>query len=214
MAIGSQGLTMLDQLSIIIPVYNQETQLQTLLADLSSIKDKAEILVCSEGGRARSLNAGAVRAQRPFLWFLHADSRVGERHIVALDKALHSNPQALHYFDLDFDSDGPSLSRINAWGANWRSRIFGVPYGDQGFCISRRMFEKAGGYPEDTPYGEDLMFVWKARQQGIRLNRIPEPITTSARKYRQQGWLRLTALYQFRWIKMSVPEAIKLVMKP
>ena len=205
---------MFNDISIIIPMYKQETQLETLLSDLAPIKDKAEILVCEEGSRAKSLNAGAARAQNSFLWFLHADSRVNVQNFTSLDNGLRTRPNALHYFDLSFDDDGPALSCINSWGANWRSRIFGVPYGDQGLCLSREQFRETEGYPEDVPYGEDLLFVWRARQRGIRLNRIPTFLTTSARKYQQQGWLRLTALYQFRWIRMSIPEAVKLVIKP
>jgi hypothetical protein len=204
---------MFDQVSIIIPVHKQETQLETLLSDLSPIQNQAEILVCSEGSRAKSLNAGASLTQRPILWFLHADSRITTRNLEGLIKALQCKPNALHYFDLAIDTNGYSLFRLNAWSANWRSRIFGVPFGDQGFCISRNMFEKIGGYPENLAYGEDLKFVWKARQNGIHLNRIPVPLMTSGRRYSMHGWLRTTVLYQFRWIKMSVPEAIKLVMK-
>lgn len=204
---------MFEQVSIVIPVYHQEDRLETLHADLAPIRHKAEILICEEGSRAKSLNAGAGRAQRPFLWFLHADSRVNAGNLDSLSKAIEKNPDMLHYFDLAFAADGPAIARLNAFGANLRSRIFGLPFGDQGFCISKDRFGAAGFYREDLPYGEDLMFVWKARQKGIRLNRIPSKLITSARKYRQHGWLKLTALYQVRWIKMSAPEAFRLIKK-
>jgi len=202
---------MFEKVSIIIPVYNQETELERLLADLAPVKDSTEIIIKSEGSRAKSLNAGATVATRPFLWFLHADSRVSAQNLHALSLALQEKPNDLHYFDLAFGKDGPALASINAWGANWRSRLFGVPYGDQGFCLSKEQFVKANSYPEDVPYGEDLMFVWHARQAGIRLNRLPSKLLTSARKYSQKGWLKLTILYQWRWIGMSIPEALKMI---
>ena len=211
MACYIEGIEMFEKVSIIIPVYNQETELERLLADLAPVKDSAEIIVKSEGSRAKSLNAGAASATRPFLWFLHADSRINEQNLNALSLALKEKPDALHYFDLAFGKDGPALTVFNAWGANWRSRLFGVPYGDQGFCLSKAQFTKTGGYPEDVPYGEDLMFVWHARQSGIWLNRLPSKLLTSARKYSQRGWLKLTLLYQWRWIGMSIPEALKMV---
>ena len=211
MAFCIKGVEMFEKVSIIIPVYNQETELERLLADLAFVKDSAEIIIKSEGSRAKSLNAGAAAATRPFFWFLHADSRVSEQNLQVLSHALKEKPDALHYFDLAFGKDGPALAAFNAWGANWRSRLFGVPYGDQGFCLSKEQFTKAGGYPEDVPYGEDLMFIWHARQAGIRLNQLPSKLLTSARKYSQQGWLKLTLLYQWRWIGMSIPEALKMV---
>lgn len=211
MACYIEGIEMFEKVSIIIPVYKQETELETLLADLATVKDSAEIIIKSEGSRAKSLNAGAASATRPFLWFLHADSRINEQNLHALSLTLKEKPDALHYFDLAFGKDGPALTVFNAWGANWRSRLFGVPYGDQGFCLSKEQFTKAGSYPEDVPYGEDLMFVWHARQSGIRLNRLPSKLLTSARKYGQQGWLKLTLLYQWRWIGMSIPEALKMI---
>lgn len=202
---------MFEKVSIIIPYYEKEDQLQRLLSDLDAIKNDSEIVVVSKGSRARSLNAGALAATRPFLWFLHADSRINTHNLEALSQALERRPDALHYFDLAFANDGPPQAVLNAWGANVRSRLFGTPYGDQGFCVARSHVLRAGLFPEDVPYGEDLMLVWRLRQAGIRLNRIPSKLVTSARKYREHGWLNLTLLYQWRWIGMSLPEAIKLV---
>jgi len=198
-----------EKISIIIPVHEQEKQLDALLSDLAPVKDIAEIIIVSEGTRAKSMNAGASLSTRPFLWFLHADSRVTAHNLSALQQALQTRPDALHYFGLAFDA--PGLPTLNAWGANCRSRLFGTPYGDQGLCMARETFNKTGAYPEDIPYGEDLMLVWQLRQSGIQLNHIPSKLVTSARKYHQHGWLKLTALYQWRWIGMSVPEAWKLV---
>ncbi len=188
---------MLKNVSIIIPLAPHETSHELLLDDLKHTS--AEIILSCEGTRAHSLNRGADKAHNTFLWFLHADSRVSAENIEMLGHALESHPKTLHYFDLAFD--GLSL---NAWGANMRSRLFGTPFGDQGFCIAKPQFSP---YPEDVPYGEDLLFVWHMRQAGIKLNNIPSKLLTSARKYREQGWLKLTFLYQWRWIKLSLPQA-------
>jgi len=200
---------MFEKISIVIPVHKNENQLARLLSDLDGVKDKVEIITSSEGTRAKSLNKGAAQATREFLWFLHADSRITKDNLTALSASLRADEEALHYFDLAFDA--PGLPTLNAWGANMRSRLFGTPYGDQGFCISKKQFDHIGGYPQDVAYGEDLMFVWKARQAGFKLSRIPSKLLTSARKYSQQGWLKLTLLYQWRWIGMSIPEAVKLI---
>ncbi|PJB71526.1 MAG: hypothetical protein CO093_04915 [Alphaproteobacteria bacterium CG_4_9_14_3_um_filter_47_13] len=188
----------LNRASIIIPLASGETAHERLLEDLKNLE--SEIIVTSEGSRAKSLNAGAAKARNSFLWFLHADSRVSAENLVDLAQALERRSNTLHYFDLAYEEGG--LPSLNAWGANMRSRLFGFPYGDQGFCISKTLFNKIGGFPENAPYGEDLLFVRLANRSGVRLNRIPSKLVTSARKYRQQGWLNLTLLRQWQMMKL------------
>ena len=218
----------LAEVSIIIPLSADETQHQRLLADLQSHSSlEAEIIQRRGQSRATSLNCGAIQAHRQWLWFLHADSRVSKDNLCALQKVLeqHSEDQhrnSLYYFslcfnlDLDLDANQSRLSRllrVNAAGANLRSRLFLCPYGDQGFCISKQLFMQLGGYPENRPYGEDLLFVWRARQAGISLQRIPSTLYTSGRKYHQRGWLHLTLLYQWRWLRLSLPELFTLIVQ-
>ena len=188
----------LDRVSIIIPIAPDETAHEKLLDDLRPLT--AEIIISSQSSRAKSLNAGAAKARHSFLWFLHADSIVSAENLTELEQALMRRSNALHYFDLAYTEGG--LATLNACGANIRSRFLGLPYGDQGFCVSKTLFEKIGGYPEDEPYGEDLLFVRQAKRKGIKLNRIPSKLKTSARKYHQQGWLKLTTLRQMQMIKL------------
>jgi hypothetical protein len=68
-----------------------------------------------------------------------------------------------------------------------------MPFGDQGFCIRRRDWQALGGFPEAAPYGEDHLFVWKARRAGLPVRPLGLTLLTSARKYRDHGWLRTTA---------------------
>ncbi len=176
----------LDNISIIIPVWHQETELDILLKDLENTG--AEIILSEEGSRAKSLNIGATKATRNILWFIHADSRITSANIKSLNDSLKKYPDALHYFKLKFAEGG--LSAINAHGANIRSAIFNLPYGDQALCISKPQFELNGGYPEDTPYGEDLLFVRLAKKHNIQLALVPSFIISSARKYQSQGWIK------------------------
>lgn len=161
-------------------------------------------------GRAKQLNAGARTATAKYLWFVHADSRLGPKPIMALEKALNQGPNALHYFNLAFLKDGPPLMWVNRIGCWIRSQLLGVPFGDQGFCLSKKLFFALGGFPENAPYGEDHLFIWKVRQNDIPLNCIPATIQTSARRYAQQGWAKLTLRYAHRWIRQAWPEWKKL----
>ena len=209
----NKNSSLLSRVSIVIPLAVDESEYKTLLDDLQKHSElEAEIIPCSKNSRAESLNSGAVKACGEWLWFVHADSRISTENLYALAKSLEQHPEDLHYFDLAFDLDcNKSPLYLNALGANLRSRMAGTPFGDQGLCIKKSLFKKLSGYPEDAPYGEDLLFIWHARHAGIKLRRIPSKLLTSGRKYRQQGWLKLTLLYQWRWITMSFPQLLKLI---
>lgn len=220
----------LKNVSIIIPLGPDEDQVTPLLDDLTVLPEETQIILVScdgasdpilrkdrvmlinaKQGRACQQNAGAKAATRKFLWFLHADSRVTPQVLDALEVSLNEAPDALHYFHLKFGEDGPRRMRLNEWGARFRSRVFGIPFGDQGFCLGKSAFDTIGGFPEYDPYGEDHLLVWYARQAGVKLKCTGAALQTSARKYQQQGWGALTLKYQIRWIKQALPEAYKLI---
>ncbi len=187
-------------LSVIIPLAPQEPKPTALLEALPA---EIEIILSQEAGRAASLNAGAAKATGAYLWFLHADSSLPEDAWPKLQQAIVGRPKALHYFDLAFAGGGWRM-KINSWGANLRSRFFGCPFGDQGFCLEKQLFHALGAYPETAPYGEDHLFVWQAHGAGVTLNRVAAKLTTSARKYQQKGWLKTTLLHQYLWLKQVV----------
>ncbi len=183
-------------LSVIIPLGPHESTLDRLAADLLLLPNDCEILLVScpgsvelsqqlrlpgrladspqvrrieaTQGRAAQLNAGAAAAQGRFLWFVHADSCLSPWVIKQLLVGISDRPQALHCFRLHFDNAGGLTNRIklNAVGANLRSRWLKVPFGDQGFCLSAQLFEQLGGYNETVAYGEDHLLVWQARRAG------------------------------------------------
>lgn len=166
---------------------------QTALAAATALPvDRAWLL--ADRGRARQLNAGAAATRAAFLWFLHADTRIPAPQAVAdaIAQALAAYPQALSWFDLAFCNDGPAATRLNALGAGLRSRWLGLPFGDQGFLLARRTFESLGGYDETLPSAEDHALVWTARRAGVRLHGTGVALSTSARRYAEQGWWRTT----------------------
>jgi GT2 family glycosyltransferase len=168
----------------------------------------------SAPGRARQLNEGARASVRPYLWFLHADSRFTPFTLQALQESLNEEPGALHYFDLAYsEEDRPALMRLNELGAWWRSRLLGLPFGDQGFCLSRDNFNKLGGFSESVEYGEDHLLVWRAKELGIPLRATGAPLLTSPRKYSERGWARTTLKHQLLSLKQAMPEAAKLAAR-
>ncbi|NVK44598.1 MAG: glycosyl transferase family 2 [Oceanospirillaceae bacterium] len=181
-------------------------------ADLSSLVERDFYTVISSADRAVQMNRASEVARGRWLWFLHLDSILTAGMISGLQRALVVAPEALHYFRLGFAADGAGPTRFNAWGANLRSRWLGVPFGDQGFCLPAQVFSALGGYPERVSYGEDHLLVWYARQAGIALHEVDATLVTSARKYKR-GWLRLTLLYQWRWLRQAAPECGRLLVR-
>ncbi|NOZ42190.1 MAG: glycosyl transferase family 2, partial [Alphaproteobacteria bacterium] len=57
----------------------------------------------------------------------------------------------------------------------------------------------------------DHLLVWHARQAGIPLHCTGVALITSARKYRQYGWGRLTINYQLLWLRQALPELLRLI---
>ena len=157
-------------------------------------------------GRARQMNAGVARARGRFVWFLHADSRVSEEAIRQFAGSLQRQPRALHYFDLSFQQDGPRLMPVNAAGVWIRSHVLGMPFGDQGLCLPRDLFESLGGFDEQANYGEDHLLVWRARRAGVPVRCCGGVIRTSARKYQRHGWGRTTAWHVWLTVRQAVPQ--------
>jgi GT2 family glycosyltransferase len=208
----------LTRLSVVIPLARAETAHLALLEQLAGLPAGAEIhlAACEDDmpplpvdlrdalrhlrvevgrgprGRARQLNRGVRATHGPWLWLLHADSRLEPGALAALDRFIAADRRHIGFFDLAFADDGPRLTRLNAWGANRRSRWFGLPFGDQGFVLPRLLFEWLGGFDETAAYGEDHLLVWAARHAGIPVEPVGAKITTSARRYREHGWLRTT----------------------
>jgi hypothetical protein len=216
------------KLSVIIPVGPGDDSWGGLLRDLAALAAAAEIILVatpgqspagfapqsyglrvparwleSPAGRARQQNAGAAAARGDALWFLHADSRLPARTVAA---ALgHAGREGLAFFRLEYLGDGPRAARLNAFGAMLRSRWLGLPFGDQGFLLSRQDFERLGRFKEAVGAGEDHALVWQARAQGVPLVALPEPVRTSARRYREQGWLGTT----LRHARLTVSQAAR-----
>ena len=75
----------------------------------------------------------------------------------------------------------------SATGVALRVRLLGLPYGDQGLLISRRLYEETGGY-RPLPLMEDVDLV--RRIGGPRLERLSVAALTSPDRWRRDGWLR------------------------
>ena len=211
--------------SVVIPLSPGESEWGELLARLPTPSDEWEIVLAAatppppqwdpdsgpkwlraeQSGRAAQMNAAARQSQAQFLWFVHADAQPQSDAAQKLRQSVARHPHALHYFPLRF-RDGGMKMRINEFGAQLRCALFRNPWGDQSLCIAREIFYRVGAFPENAPYGEDNLFVLRARRMGIPLRKVPAQVATSARGYGNGfgEWARTTCRYQRLWIRQAL----------
>jgi rSAM/selenodomain-associated transferase 2 len=141
-------------------------------------------VIRSEPGRARQIRAGVEAGSGDILLILHADTRLAPGYADAIRCALEDPEVVGGAFQFRFDERSRAL-RFVEWGARLRSRLFGLPYGDQALFVRRSALGRVGGVPQ-AEIMEDLDLVVALRRTG-RLALLELPATTSARRYLDHG---------------------------
>ncbi len=217
------------ELSVVIPTLDAESVLSGTLAPLMEGVASGLIreLIISDGGsgdatrqiadevgaivvtgaasRGGQLRRGAAVAGGAWLLFLHADTALPEGWSGTVEGQMARGRPG--YFGLRFDSRSLAARIVADW-ANLRSRLFYLPYGDQGLLISRAEYDAAGGYA-DISLMEDVAM---ARRLGRRLMRMPGFVRTGAVRYERDGWLRRGARnlsLLLRYLCGADPEALR-----
>ncbi len=207
------------QLSVIVPALNEAVELPGLLASLRQLPDNCELLVVDGGssdgserivradprvrwlaaprGRAAQMNAGARAARGERLLFLHADTRLPADAVAHIGAALADSRVSAGSFRLNFV---PNSLLLRLYARCSRLNLTITTFGDQGLFMRRSDFLQMGGYAP-IPFLEDVEFQRRLRGRG-RFVKLPQCVTTSARRFRRHGVLRqqlrnvaLVALY-------------------
>ena len=195
-------------LSVVIPTLNAGADLGACLAAL----DGADEIVVVDGGSSddsvaiaaasgRARHRGAARARR-------AAARRGgggARRLAAVPPRRHAARRRLarggRRAYRRSARTRPAISRCasttrhgrrGSSSAGWRrgSRLLGLPYGDQGLLVSRRLYDEVGGF-RPLALMEDVDL---ARRLGRRrLRPLAATALTSAERWRRDGWLRRSA---------------------
>ncbi|WP_170325419.1 TIGR04283 family arsenosugar biosynthesis glycosyltransferase [Ruegeria arenilitoris] len=139
-------------------------------------------IVTGAPSRGGQLRRGCAEAKGEWLLVLHADTVLQDGWSKEVGEHLATGKPAA--FRLTFGAKGFGPAWVAGW-ANLRSRVFGLPYGDQGLLMPRPMYEKAGGFP-DQPLMEDVALV-RALPRVTLLN---TRAVTSAERYARVGWMR------------------------
>ncbi len=171
-------------------------EIPMLVVDSGSVDATVEVarranarVLAAPSGRGNQLAAGAAAALEQggrWLLFVHADTRLPDGWIATIRKFIDANATANRagYFCLAFDDAGPQAARV-ARLANWRSRTFGLPYGDQTLLVPAELYRAVGGY-RPIPLMEDVDLVRRIGR--ARLVEMDGTATTSADRYRRGGW--------------------------
>ncbi|HSK47516.1 MAG TPA: hypothetical protein VLA05_05860, partial [Coriobacteriia bacterium] len=137
------------------------------------------------------MNAGAAAATGEILCYLHADTSLPPGFAKAAREALAPSPVVAAAFDFAVDGGGLRAALISTLGT-LRWRLSRRPYGDQGLCMPRSVYDALGGFP-DQPVMEDWEFAGRLKRYG-RIARIPLRAVTSRRVWNTYGLVRPTVV--------------------
>lgn len=208
------------QISIIIPVLNEEASIGRILTYLknnSSFKNIKEILVVDGGstddtisvasqsnckvirtakGRAKQMNFGARQAKSNILYFLHVDTLPPKNFDISIIEAV-MNGSSTGCFQMRFDSKSRFLSFF-AWFSRVNHKL--CRGGDQSLFITKVLFKKSDGFNEDYVVYEDNEFIGRLYKIGP-FKILPRHVKTSARRYEERGEMVLQ--YHFGMIHLK-----------
>uniref|UniRef100_A0A7S2ZQS4 Glycosyltransferase 2-like domain-containing protein n=1 Tax=Rhodosorus marinus TaxID=101924 RepID=A0A7S2ZQS4_9RHOD len=181
-------------------VVQKDTRLDVVVADGGSADGTKRLVKAGNArwvqagrGRGTQLNAAVPSTEGAFLIFLHADTRLPVGFDRVVRSTLRDETVSLGAFRLKIDSNVCGIRLVEAV-ANLRSRLLGMPYGDQGFFIRRSTFDELGGFP-DMPLMEDFQMARNAKRLG-RVITAKQSAVTSGRRWEEFGVFRTTALNQ------------------
>ena len=196
-------------MSIVVPVFNDDTALHALLTGLSeqgwsdpvTVVDGAQNdqtrALCvrhgvrylqSEAGRGHQIAAGIAVQKEGMCLILHADSTTSVTMRNAWEVLL-SGPPVWGRFDVTISGLG-----VIAWFMNIRSRWTRICTGDQGMFFHTLLLEEAGGFArlklmEDIETCTRLKHAWADHFVALQC-----VIGTSPRRWQTKGVLRTVLL--------------------
>ncbi len=204
------------KISVIIPTLNEaktieqailsivsSQNVEVIIVDGGSLDDTVEIasrtsvkVLSAAGVRAIQMNLGAEFATGEILLFLHADTLLPPEFATMVRQVFSARGNLAPIagaFALRIDAPQRRF-RLIEWGVNWRSRFANMPYGDQAIFLTAQTFAQLGGFPE-LPIMEDFQLMRQLGRLG-RIEIIPTPVVTSARRWLKRGIFQTTVINQ------------------
>ncbi len=216
------------QISVIVPVLNEEKSIGATLAALQVLAPyeitvvdggsgdrTAEIarqsgvtVLSSERGRARQMNRGARQARGDVLLFLHADTSLPASAFADINTAMADPRYVGGRFDVELDGSHwllPVVARM----ISYRSRISKVGTGDQALFVRREVFARMGGFP-DIPLMEDIAFCRALKRLG-GVACLRSRVITSARRWEVDGvWRTIFRMWTLKLLYFAGVSPLRL----
>jgi rSAM/selenodomain-associated transferase 2 len=195
-------------ISVVIPTYNEETQIhQTLCqqeldsagevivvdgrsqdATCQSVDPGRAALIQTFKRRSHQLNLGADAASGDILLFLHADSILEGGTCSTIVTGVQNG---LIGGCLTQRIASPrKVYRLIERTGNLRARMSRIFYGDQAIFITRKAFDSIGGF-DDVDLFDDVLFSQKMKNHGPS-SILPRRVWTSPRRWQKQGVFKTT----------------------
>ena len=209
-----QGASKTDNLSvsIIIPTYQEAERIGSLVVHLmkdayvrdvividggstdqtieEAEKGGARVFLSQKCGRSCQMNAGAFEARGDILYFVHADSKPPVHFSRDIVEAVKNGYKA-GCFRSRFDTNNKFLL-ANSFFTRFPWIIFRG--GGQTLFITRQLFDSLRGYKESLVLMEEYDLIRRIKKvENFKV--IPRNVLVSARKYRQNGYIKLQACY-------------------
>ena len=229
---NAQPFSSPNNIAVIIPTLNEATHLQSCLESVQGQSAVSEIIVADGGsdddtcriaielgvqvvrtarGRGLQVAEGVEKSTADVCLIVHADCRLSNGTPAEVIRGLKERPGTPGgAIGMCFDIDRPKM-RILALFNNWRARLTGLSFGDQGQFVRREALPMIGGYPA-IPIMEDVELAIRMRSMGPLLY-LKKGITVSGRRWIRTGFninvmlvLRLLLKYLFdrRWRREEI----------
>jgi len=168
--------------------------IEIILADGNSSDDSvgiaalagAQVVDCSKASRPFQMNMAAKKAKADILYFVHADTLPPKDFLNQVLAAIASGAE-FGSFRFRFDSDRAAL-RFNSWCT--RIPIMMFRGGDQSLFITRKLFDRLGGYDEKYLVMEDYDIIRRGKKFS-RFHILSDDVIVSSRKYTENSYPRV-----------------------
>ena len=200
-------------IAIIIPVLDDAQSLRNLLHKIrrwesqpteiiiSAATADTEIVELSREYRCRhvqsrpcrgeQLDDAARAASSETLWFVHADCLPSKDSLTAIAEALASAAEA-GYFRFAFTGPRTWQKALIERLVYLRTRLGGMPYGDQGLWVDRESYLECDGFAHE-PLFEEVRLIKRLRSRG-RIRALSMAIGVAPRRWEREGWWYRSAM--------------------
>ena len=212
------------KISVIVPIYNEESTIKSLQKQLIPLLDKCEILFVdggskdrtlsmidsrfrvlhSEKGRANQMNLGAKESSGDILFFLHSDSELPKHPLAEIRYVMKDHLAGC--FGIAFHSKHFFMWTCRVI-SNHRIKDRKVMFGDQGIFIDRELFFEAGMFP-NLPIMEDYQFSLTLKEMGVKLGIAKHRIYTSDRRFPKKTIPKLKVMWKMNRLRKMYRDGV------